>query len=255
MSTAFLEAGTSPFAYVLGHNVDEVLFSPLGITKFTLNMMVSALLLITLVMLSNRRSATPKGKLRGLFESTYLFIRDEMVYPSIGRHLGGRFMPFFMTIFLFILTMNLVGLVPLPVIGGAATSQLSLTLPLALIVIAVSIIGGLVVNGAGGFLGTFVPSGLPMAVVPLIFVLEVIGFLIKHGVLAVRLMANMLGGHLVVGSFIALIALFQSYGIALFSVPMVVFVNLLEVLVAFLQAYVFTLLAVLFIGSTVHPDH
>ncbi|MEZ6196114.1 MAG: F0F1 ATP synthase subunit A [Planctomycetota bacterium] len=228
---------------------------PLGLTKFAINMLLSAAILISLVMLTNRRSLVPMGFLRNAFEGLYLFLRDDVVVPAMGKKDGLVFMPFVMTIFSFILVMNLVGMVPLPVIGGAATSQLGLTLVLAVIVIALSIGMGIAKTGVGGFFGHFVPSGVPIFVLPLIVVIEFVGFFIKHGVLAIRLMANMLGGHLVVGAFIAMIALFKSYGMAGFSIPMMVFINLLEVLVAFIQAYVFTLLSVLFIGGTMHPDH
>ncbi|MEE9392893.1 MAG: F0F1 ATP synthase subunit A [Planctomycetota bacterium] len=253
MPFPFLE-GADPFGYVLHHNMDASM-GPLGLTKFTLNMMLSSVVLILMVLAAKKSTLMPTGFLRNIFEAIFLFVRDEMVAPSMNAKDAKKFMPFFVTVFLFILTMNLMGMVPLPYIGGAATSQLSLTIPLAVMITLISLIGGIMANGVGGFLKSFVPSGLPAAVVPLIFVLEIISFVIKHGVLAIRLMANMLGGHLVVGSFIALISIFESYGMAAFSVPMILFINLIEVLVSFLQAYVFTLLAIMFIGSSLHPDH
>ena len=258
METSFLAlpflAADDPMAEILHHNVD-VPFGPLGITKFTVNMWVGAAILLVLVLLAKKDSLVPKGILRGIFESLYFFIRDELVYPVMGEHHGRKFVPFFMTLFSYILTLNLVGLLPLPVIGGAATSQISMTGTLAIIVLAVSIGAGIVYNGPIGFLRGFMPPGVPWWVLPLIFVLELGGFFIRHAVLAVRLMANMLGGHLVVGAFLGLIFIYKTWGSAVAAVPMALFINLLEVLVALLQAYVFTLLSVLFIGGTVHPEH
>ena len=267
----FLE-GESPFSFttIFAHNMDQVILKlgpmvfseeiggPAGIfsvTKYTLNLWVASALLLLCVIVAQKTSAIPKGVFRFLFEKLFLFIRDELVYPTMGAKHGKAFLPFFMTVFSLILTLNLVGMVPLPVIGGATTSNLGFTLPIALSVLVVSIGGGLMVNGPGGFIKSFIPSGLPTAIVPVIFLLELAGFFIKHSVLAVRLFANMLGGHLVTGAFLGLIFLFQSYGMSAVSVPMALFIGFIELLVAFLQAYVFTLLAVLFIGGTVHPDH
>ena len=252
----FLEGG-SPFGYIFAHNMDEV-FVDLGIfsiTKYTLNLWLASGLLLMCVTLAKKTTAIPQGVFRYLFESLFLFIRDELVYPTMGAKHGRVFLPFFMTVFSLILTLNLVGMFPLPYIGGATTSNIGFTIPMALAVLIGSIGGGLIVNGPGGFVKSFIPSGLPTAIVPVIFILELVGFFIKHGVLAIRLFANMLGGHLVTGAFLGLIFLFQSYGVAGASIPMAVFIGFIELLVAFLQAYVFTLLAVLFIGGTVHPDH
>jgi len=261
MHIPFLNEGVagdhSPFTVIFTHSMDEV-FVDLGlfsITKFTVNMWLGAALLVGAIMLAQKTSMIPKGAFRFLFEELYHFIRDEMVYPTMGKDHGRRLLPFFLTIFSFILTLNLLGMVPIPVIGGAATSNLGFTLSLAAAVLALSIGGGLILNGPMGFVKSFVPSGLPFVLIPVIFALEVFGFFIKHTVLAVRLFANMIAGHMVVGAFIGLIFLFHSIWMAGVSIPLALFISFIELLVAFLQAYVFTLLAVLFVGSTVHPDH
>ena len=160
-----------------------------------------------------------------------------------------------MTMFSFIFTMNLIGLVPIPKIGGAATGTLGSTIALAAIVFLVSTIAGIKYNGIGGFFKCFAPSGVPAFVMPLLFVIELIGYVIKHAVLAIRLFANMLAGHLVLGAFLGLIFVYKSYAMSAVSIPLALFISFLELLVAFLQAYVFTLLSALFIGGTVHPDH
>lgn len=245
----------NPVIAVLNHAKDHKIGEIAGmpITAFQVMLAISAVVLVGAALLCDRRSLVPRGFLRNTFESIMLFIRDEMVRPAFGGH-GDAFVPFFSTCFLFILTVNLLGMVPLPVIGGTATSALPVTGALAAIVMLVSFFGGLF-TAKSHFLSLFIPSGLPTALKPLLFVLELVGFFIKHGVLMVRLFANMLAGHLVIGAFVALIFVYKSYGVAVPAIGLSLFVSCLELLVAFLQAYVFTLLAVLFVGGMVHPDH
>jgi F-type H+-transporting ATPase subunit a len=110
-------------------------------------------------------------------------------------------------------------------------------------------------NGVGGFLGAFIPGGVPFALKPLLFVLELGGHLIKHAVLAIRLCINMVAGHLVLGAFLTIIFAAKAYLAAVPAVSAALFVSVLELLVCLIQAFVFTLLSVLFIGGMVHPDH
>lgn len=267
MSATMLLATSTPAASDDGNPIMSVLHHALDssfttihafgrdveITRFQAMVGLTGLVLVIAALLVDKRSAVPRGFLRNSFESILLFIRDELVRPAFGGH-GDGFVPFFATCFFFILTANLLGMLPIPVIGGTATSSLDVTAALAGIVILVSFVGGLV-TAKSHFLHLFVPSGLPKALVPLLFVLELVGFFIKHGVLMVRLFANMLAGHLVIGAFIGLIFLSKSWGVAVPAVGLSLFVSCLELLVAFLQAYVFTLLAVLFVGGMVHPEH
>ena len=158
-----------------------------SVSKFTVLLALVGGLLVLAFVLTKKDTLEPKGILRGLFEQIYLFIRDEMVYPTMGEKAGKRFLPFFCTIFTLIITLNLVGLIPIPKIGGAVASTLGFTLPMALIVLLVGVVGGIMFNGHGfvGFLNAFIPPGLPKPIIPLIFLLEIVGYLIKHGVLAV----------------------------------------------------------------------
>lgn len=252
MFVPFLEG--NPMSEIFLHNMDHAM-GPLGLTKFTWNMWIGTGLLIACLMMADKKSWVPSGKLRGIFEMIFFFIRDEIVFPIMGEKNGRTFMPFFLTLFSFIFFLNLVGMVPMGAIGGAATSNLGLTIPLCLIVLAVSILGGIYYNGPLGFLKSFAPSGVPGFVLVILFPIEIIGFFIKHGVLAVRLFANMLAGHLVLGGFLGLIFVFKSYGATGIAIPLALFISFLELLVCFLQAYVFTLLSCLFIGGAVHPDH
>ena len=245
--------------YIFNHALDSTLFTIPGIgfevTRFGVMIVLAGLVLLAMAMRMDRKSAVPQGFIRNMFESIMLFIRDEMVRPTMGRQYGDRFLPFFCTLFLFILAINLLGLIPIPIVGGTATSNYLVTGTLAIMILGLSVVSGFVVHGAGGFMKTFIPGGLPAAIVPLLFPLEVIGFLIKHSVLCVRLFANMIAGHLVLGAFIGLIFVSKSYLTAVPSIGMALFISGLELLVAFIQAYVFTLLSVLFVGGVVHPDH
>ena len=234
------------FDHALVHNLGHPL-----VTNAMVMIAVAAVLILFVTAIIDRRSLVPRGLFRNAMESVALFIRN----MTRDAHLPDKFVPLFATFFLFILTMNLLGMIPIPTIGHTATSTVWVAAALASTVLLVSVVSGFVYHGAGGVLKLFVPSGLPAALAPLLFALEFIGFFIKHGVLAVRLFANMLAGHLVIGAFLGPIGDMGSYGMAALSVPLSLFVSCLELLVAFLQAYVFTLLAVLFVGGMVHPDH
>ncbi len=193
----------------------------------------------------------PRGRFENLVEAFFQFIRDEFVRPNLGAH-AARFEPFFVALFCLILAMNLLGMVPG---GAAATGNIAVTLGLALTVFVLGVSLGVIVHGPLGFLKHFVPSGLPWPLVPFMFVLEIIGFLMKHLVLAIRLFANMLAGHLVILAFLLLISMFQTILVAPVSVGVAVAISFLEIFVAFLQAYVFVMLSSLFVGMILHPEH
>ena len=187
-----------------------------------------------------------------------MFIRDEIAKPTIGEHDYKRFMPFLLTLFFFILGLNLLGMLPFV---GSATGSLAVTAALALATFGVVVGSGMQKMGAVGFLKAQVPhmdlpAGLDKVLIPLMFVIEIFGFLVKHGVLAIRLFANMFAGHLVLAIFMAFIGVVSTSGLFYVVSPVAVIaaiaLSLLELFVAFLQAYVFTFLASLFIGSAQH---
>jgi F-type H+-transporting ATPase subunit a len=252
--------------FALKHALDHShveLFAGISLTSFMVMIALSAVVVFLISVLADKKGLVPKGFFRNALEGLVLMVRG-MVRNAMGAHghddhhtrVADRYVPFFCTAFLFILAMNLLGMVPIPKFGGTATSNIWVTAALALIVLVTSIASGFIHHGPRGFLKLFAPSGLPAVLVPVLFVLEFVGFFTKHGVLMVRLFANMLAGHLVIGAFLGLIADFESYLVAGFlSVPLALFVSFLEILVAFLQAYVFTLLSVLFVGGMVHPEH
>jgi F-type H+-transporting ATPase subunit a len=234
------------------HAQDHAVLGPF-FTKFKIMILLGAGIIALIAYAASRRATwIPRGIGRNLLESIVLFVRDTMVRPVMGHH-GDRLVPFFCTLFLFITTLNYLGMVPIPIIGGTATSNLMVTGAMAAMVLAVSIGAGFVLHGPGGFVQLFIPHGLPVAIKPLLFVLEFVGMFVKHGVLMVRLSANMIAGHLVLGAFLGLIF---TFGLpALPSLLLALVVLTLGLLVAFLQAYVFTLLSTLFVGAMVHPEH
>jgi F-type H+-transporting ATPase subunit a len=194
-----------------------------------------------------------------LLETFVVFIRDDVARKSIGHHDGDRFVPFLATLFFFVLACNLLGMVPWT---GTATGAMGTTLALALITFCVVVGSGMKKLGPVGFWAAQVPPmdlPLPIAVIlkPFIFAIEVFGLAVKHFVLSVRLLANMFAGHLVLAVLIGFIAQTSGmaiwYGVVPASVLGSVALSLLELLVAFIQAYIFAFLASLFIGMAVHP--
>jgi F-type H+-transporting ATPase subunit a len=234
----------------------------LKITKFMLIELAAALILCAFFIGLARAlkgGAIARGRLRNALEAMLLYFRDNVARPCIGGHDADRFMPFLWTIFFFILTCNLFGLVPWL---GSPTASLATTGALAFVTFIVVVGSGMKKLGALGFWKAQVPHmdlspGLKILLVPMIFVIEIFGLLVKHGVLAVRLLANMMGGHIVLAVIVAFIAASAQtlwwYAITPTSVFAATALSLLELLVAFLQAYIFTFLSALFIGMAVHP--
>ncbi|MCZ6779397.1 MAG: F0F1 ATP synthase subunit A [Acidobacteria bacterium] len=220
----------------------------LSITKHVVMMWLASLLIIMLfsVTLRNRRTV-PRG-LANLLEMLVVFVRDELAVKNIGEE-GKRFAPYLLTTFFFILTCNLLGLVPYM---ATATGNISVTAGLAIVAFLVVQMGGVQAHGFVGYVKNFVPQGVPLWLYPLLFPIEILGMLIKHFVLCVRLFANMLAGHFVLVTFICLIFVMKSIWVAPISVSFALFVSLLEILVAIIQAYIFAMLASLFIGMAVH---
>ena len=196
-----------------------------------------------------KKDRVPTG-ITNLLEAFVQFIRDEIAVPSLGEHEGERLTPLLCTFFFFILVLNLMGQIP---IFSVATANISVTAPLALVTFYLMTVGAIRKNGIGGFIKAFVPSGVPALVLILIIPLEILGVFIKTFALMVRLFANMLAGHMVILSLLGLIVLFGVW--ALPAIVLAVGISLLEILVVFLQAYIFVLLSAVFIGQMYHPEH
>jgi F-type H+-transporting ATPase subunit a len=194
------------------------------------------------------------GKRHNLIEALVLFIRNEVVMPNVG-HGGEKFAPFVCTLFFFILFNNLLGLIPY---GSTATANISVTAALAVMVMIVVEIGGLIAMGPKHYWHTiwFVPQGMnPIAgnlMAAALMPIEIAGKIARPFALAMRLMANMTAGHIVLLAIISLIFVFGSWFIVPFPVLMAVAVTFLELFVAFLQAFIFAMLASVFIGLVRH---
>jgi F-type H+-transporting ATPase subunit a len=246
-------------AKLVQHHIMDAPSGIPGVTRLSVTLIIAGALLFTLARAGAKvKNLRPAGVLQNFFEGVVLFVRDELVRPAMGHH-GDKLVPFFCTLFTLVLTCNLFGMVPFDVVthaaGGTVTSNMGMTLFLAALVLLVGIVYGIKENGPGVMFHAFVPPGLPKLLIPVLYVLEFGGFLIRHLVLAVRLCINMTAGHLVIGGFFSMIFIAKAWGAAVPAVGLALFMSLLEILFCVIQAYVFTLLSVLFVGGLVHPDH
>lgn len=223
-----------------------------SITLHVVMLWLGSLLLITALWFSFRKPKLVPTGFAGVIETLVLFIRDEIAVPNIGEKLGRALTPFLCTIFLFILTLNLLGLIP---ILSTATSNLSVTVAFAVITFLATQAYGIKENGLGGYLAHLAPSGVPKILLVVMVPIEIVGLFTKPFALAMRLFANMIAGHTVIYALLGLIIVLHSVYVSLLAVPMAIAINLLEIFVAFLQAYIFTMLSALFIGMSAHPDH
>ena len=240
----------------------------LQLTKFMLLVLVAALLMVLLfTWFAGKVSGgeRAKGPLANFLEAILLFIRNDVAKPDIGASHADRFVPFLWTMFFFILTCNLLGMIPWL---GSPTGAFGATGGLALASFITVVGAGMREMGPVGWLKAHVPHVeipfvLAIFLKPMIFALEMIGIGIKHFVLSLRLLANMMAGHLVIVVIMAFIAAaaqappnMVNYlwpGVTAASVLGAVGISLLELLVAFIQAFVFTKLTALFIGMALHP--
>jgi len=242
---------------------------PFGLTKFMVIELIVAVLIVWGFVWVARKIATgqpPRGRLWNFLEWVLLFVRDQIARPALGEHDYKRFLPYLWTTFLFVLTMNLIGMVPFM---GSPTASLAVTGPLALLSFIIIHYNGLVANhGFMGYMKTFIPHvELPtvpkLMIMVVLFVLEILGAFIRATVLAIRLFANMLAGHtvlVIILSFIEFAVVAGASGlmvggITVSSVGLVLALSLLELFVACLQAFVFTFLTAIFIGLAMHPQH
>lgn len=228
-------------------------FSP---TKHAVFALIAATIVALVFILSARSVARaqaqgkPAKGFAGAMEATALWIRQEVILPNVGPH-GEGYVPYLLTTFFFILACNLLGLLPW---GATATGNIAVTGALAVLAFVVIEISGMRSLGFKGYMGTifYLPPGLPTFLKPVMLLvmtpIELIGKLAKPFALAVRLFANMTAGHALVLALIGLTFAFQSYVVGAVASVMATLVMMLELFVAFLQAFVFTLLTAVFIG-------
>lgn len=202
------------------------------------------------------RPEAGRGVTAQLFEVLIKFVRDDVCKPNMGPH-GSKYYPLMLTFFFLVLFCNLWGMVPL-LVTATATGNINVTAAFAVIVLVLMFVLGMKEQGVGHFWKNLVPSGLPVAIMPLMYPIEFIGPFAKCFALCIRLYANMIAGHIVLAAFGAMAFASDgsfSFGTAIPAYAMSVAISLLEVFVAFLQAYIFTLLTSVFLGSFIHPDH
>ncbi len=231
------------------------------LTRFMVMELVVAVLIALIVIPMARHVAkypVTRGAFFNAFEAMVLFLRDGVARPAIGGHDADPFLPYLWTVFFFVLGCNLLGLIP----GGASpTGNINVTAVLALATFGVVLFTGMRKMGLAGYWVGLVPKlDVPKIMkgpmFALMFCIEVAGLLIRHIVLSVRLFANMLAGHIVLAvilGFILEAGYYAQFVVTPASVAGVIALSLLELFVAFLQAYIFTFLSALFIGSAVHP--
>jgi F-type H+-transporting ATPase subunit a len=238
-------------------NVKEEKPIDLSITKTIAAVFFSIILLLGLLLpVANqykRRTKNPPKGLQSLFEPLILFVRDEIAKPSIGEKYYERYTPFLLSVFFFILLNNLLGLIPIFPAGANTTGNITVTMALALFTFIVTLLSGKRHYWQEIFNPPAVPWWLKLPI-PLVPLIEFVGIFIRPFTLMVRLFANISAGHIVLLGFFSLIFIFGNmnplvgYGVSIFSVLFTVFLTLLELLVAFIQAYVFTILSALYLG-------
>lgn len=235
---------------------------PTGWTVFGIDMSISlhvfmmllagALLIILFALGGRRRNSAPTSKLGHALEALVIYVRDEVVEPNLGKKDTAAWLPFFLTIFFFFLVLNLLGLIP----GfSAATGNVNFTGAMAVLIFVTYNAAGMIRNGPIHYMTNLIPKGVPLFVLPIIAVIEVMGLFTKAVALCIRLFANMTAGHILLLSLTGLIVVFKTAWVALGFLPMTLFIYLIEILVAFLQAYIFTLLSALFVGMAIHQEH
>ncbi len=209
----------------------------------------SVLLIVVFVFLYRKKERVPTG-LTNLLEFFIIFIRDQIAVAYLGEKDGRRMTPFFCTLFFFILGLNLLGMIP---IFSTATANINVTGALALVTLSFMIFGSIQKNGVIGFFKALTPPGVPWPILILLVPLEFMGLFIRSFALMIRLFANMFAGHIIIFALLGLVV-FLGY-VALPAIALALFVSVIEIGIAFLQAYIFTLLSAIFIGLMYHPEH
>jgi F-type H+-transporting ATPase subunit a len=248
---------------VLMHHVLDQPFAPFGInlgpSKHLVFFVLAALIVVLLAQLARRQykeGGVPTG-LAAAVETMVVFVRDEIAEKNIG-HDGRKFTPLLLSFFFFILIAALFGLLPF---SATSTGNLAVTLALAVVSFLAGQWAGISKYGVVHHFVGLVPPGMPAWLLPIMIPVEILGLFSKPFALMIRLFANMLAGHMVITALLLLIPLMAKLtplaGIAMapVSLGLALFIMILEVLVAFIQAYIFTLLTSIFIGMYAHPAH
>ena len=228
--------------------------NPIAFTNSALFMVIIAASIALFMLLATSRRALVPGRMQSVAELSYEFVADT-IKTTAGTE-GLKFLPFVFTLFMFILIANLIGLIPY---SFTITSHIIITAALALTVFVVVIGYGFWLHGFR-FFKLFVPSGIPIYILPLVVLIEIMSFLSRPISHSVRLFANMLAGHITLKVFAGFVTMLGAAGIAgwlgaVLPLALVVALTALEFLVAFLQAYVFAILTCIYLNDAIHPGH
>lgn len=226
----------------------------LSLTKHVFMMWGAALLLLLAFFLgahTKKEDPVPRGAGANLLELLVLFVRNDIAIPNMGKKDGPKYTPYLLTVFFFILFMNLFGLLPWM---STPTGNLSVTLGLALCTFVLTELAGIKAAGVGGYLA-HLSGGAPAYLIWLMVPIEILGKFTKPFALTMRLFANMIAGHIVIFSLLGLIFVLRTAAMSVVSVPFAMFIYFLEIFVAFIQAYVFTILSAVFIGMALATGH
>lgn len=222
-----------------------------SITNAVVMMWIACILVFLTLYLAGRAGRlVPKG-LQNLMESMVDYLRRNLIYETIGEK-GMAWFPFIATLFFFILYCNLLGLIPK---GFTATSNINVTASLAVVVFLCTQGAGIYKHGLFGYLRKFVPRGIPLWIIPLMIPIEIISQFARPFSLAVRLFANMTAGHLVILVFLSMIIMFKSVIITPLPLAMAVVMMAFEIFVALIQAFIFSILASMYIAEALHEEH
>jgi len=271
-SVVFAEA--DPLSHVRPHALAHSGFWAAVNNHMFMLVLAAVLLLIILPLVARKKALVPSG-FRNCLEAVLQYIREEVARPALGEQTD-KFIPFLWTMFLLILTANLLGMIPFTDlgqlalqdphlhIGGTATGNIGITAGLAICAFLLFHFSGVVQLGFGRYAKHLLLGHGPIWLAPLFVPIEIMGALVKPFALAIRLFANMTGGHVVLavllgfavtGVKMGIAGSYGMFGVTLVSVLGAVAINLLELFVAFLQAYIFTFLTALFLGAAIYPEH
>ena len=256
--------GESPGQILMHHVVDQADYRPFGLpvafpTKhlFFLITVMALVFGISRLAISSYKNGAPSG-IGSAVESLVVYVRDEIAEKNIGHGDGARYTPLLLSFFFFILVAALFGLLPF---SATSTGNISVTFALAFISFLAQQYAGMSKYGVAGHFKNLIPHGLPAPLLIVMIPIEILGMFTKPFALMVRLFANMLAGHMMITALLMLVPVMAqtSFGFGVAMIPvslgMALFIMCLEVLVAFIQAYVFTLFSAIFIGMYAHPSH
>ncbi len=232
------------------HNAKAMDFS---ITRNVVSLFMSALVILLLMLgtasyYKKNGAVAPKG-IAKVIEPLIIFVRDDIAKANIDQHKYKKYVPYLLTIFFFIWISNMLGLIP--VLGSNLTGNIPVTLFLAVCTLLVTVFSG----NKHYWKHIFATPGVPVALLPIMIPIEIVGVFTKPFALMVRLFANITAGHIIILALISIIFINKSAAWGALSVPMALFISVLELLVAFLQAYLFAMLSALFIGAAVEEAH